>query len=90
MHNEYSDHILWGCPIINKGVCGRISLEFVNTIKENLLPLLFMLLLLKDLSGGGSAPSSAAPQWDAMKLSLMIEEANAISKKLRKHTIFSR
>lgn len=44
------------------------------------------------LSGVGSGPaqSSAPPQWDAMKLSLMIEEANAIGKKLRKHTIFSR
>ncbi|XP_057180878.1 kinesin-like protein KIF14 [Triplophysa rosa] len=30
------------------------------------------------------------PQWDAMKLSLMIEEANKISAKLRKHTVFSR
>uniref|UniRef100_A0AAY4EY72 Kinesin-like protein KIF14 n=1 Tax=Denticeps clupeoides TaxID=299321 RepID=A0AAY4EY72_9TELE len=28
------------------------------------------------------------PQWDAMKLSLMIQEANTISKKLRKHTVF--
>ncbi|XP_028818026.1 kinesin-like protein KIF14 isoform X2 [Denticeps clupeoides] len=33
---------------------------------------------------------SAPPQWDAMKLSLMIQEANTISKKLRKHTVFSR
>lgn len=33
---------------------------------------------------------SASPQWDAMKLSLMIEEANKISVKLKKHTIFSR
>ncbi|XP_062411440.1 kinesin-like protein KIF14 isoform X3 [Sardina pilchardus] len=40
--------------------------------------------------GSVPAASSAPPQWDAMKLSLMIEEANAISKKLRKHTIFSR
>ncbi|XP_017557881.2 kinesin-like protein KIF14 [Pygocentrus nattereri] len=30
------------------------------------------------------------PQWDAMKLSLMIEEANKISAKFRKHTVFSR
>uniref|UniRef100_A0A6Q2YP74 Kinesin-like protein KIF14 n=1 Tax=Esox lucius TaxID=8010 RepID=A0A6Q2YP74_ESOLU len=30
------------------------------------------------------------PQWDAMKLSLMIEEANKISAKLRKNTVFSR
>uniref|UniRef100_A0A8B9KD49 Kinesin-like protein KIF14 n=1 Tax=Astyanax mexicanus TaxID=7994 RepID=A0A8B9KD49_ASTMX len=30
------------------------------------------------------------PQWDAMKLSLMIEEANKISGKFRKHTVFSR
>uniref|UniRef100_A0AAR2LDL4 Kinesin-like protein KIF14 n=1 Tax=Pygocentrus nattereri TaxID=42514 RepID=A0AAR2LDL4_PYGNA len=28
--------------------------------------------------------------WDAMKLSLMIEEANKISAKFRKHTVFSR
>nr|XP_055074215.1 kinesin-like protein KIF14 [Misgurnus anguillicaudatus] len=35
-------------------------------------------------------PKSAFPQWDAMKLSLMIEEANKISGKLRKHTVFSR
>ncbi|KAI1891501.1 hypothetical protein AGOR_G00144460 [Albula goreensis] len=32
----------------------------------------------------------APPQWDAMKLSLMIEEANTISKKLKKSTVFSR
>jgi len=32
----------------------------------------------------------AAPQWDAMKLSLMIEEANKIGAKLRKSTVFSR
>ncbi|XP_039985458.1 kinesin-like protein KIF14 [Xiphias gladius] len=31
-----------------------------------------------------------SPQWDAMKLSLMIEEANKISSKLKKNTIFSR
>lgn len=30
------------------------------------------------------------PKWDAMKLSLMIEEANKISAKLRKNTVFSR
>lgn len=35
-------------------------------------------------------PKMAIPQWDAMKLSLMIEEANKISGKLRKHTVFSR
>uniref|UniRef100_A0A671Z4S1 Kinesin-like protein KIF14 n=1 Tax=Sparus aurata TaxID=8175 RepID=A0A671Z4S1_SPAAU len=29
------------------------------------------------------------PQWDAMKLSLMIEEANKISAKLKKNTVFS-
>ncbi|CAL8309783.1 unnamed protein product [Lota lota] len=33
---------------------------------------------------------TAAPQWDAMKLSLMIEEANKISAKLKKNTLFSR
>ncbi|KAJ8277956.1 hypothetical protein GJAV_G00082120 [Gymnothorax javanicus] len=32
----------------------------------------------------------APTQWDAMKLSVMIEEANAISKKLCKNTVFSR
>ncbi|XP_068175733.1 kinesin-like protein KIF14 [Antennarius striatus] len=36
-----------------------------------------------------STPQNAC-QWDAMKLSLMIEEANKISAKLRKNTIFSR
>ncbi|XP_051551445.1 kinesin-like protein KIF14 [Myxocyprinus asiaticus] len=35
-------------------------------------------------------PKTAYPQWDAMKLSLMMEEANKISANLRKHTIFSR
>ncbi|TRZ02867.1 hypothetical protein DNTS_026732 [Danionella cerebrum] len=35
-------------------------------------------------------PKTAFPHWDAMKLSLMIEEANKISGKLRKHTVFSR
>ncbi len=33
---------------------------------------------------------AAYPQWDALKLSLMIEEANKISVKLRKRTVFSR
>ncbi|XP_034035899.1 kinesin-like protein KIF14 [Thalassophryne amazonica] len=33
---------------------------------------------------------NASPQWDAMKLSLMIEEANKISANLRKNTVFSR
>lgn len=33
---------------------------------------------------------NASPKWDAMKLSLMIEEANKISAKLRKNTVFSR
>ncbi|XP_030640811.1 LOW QUALITY PROTEIN: kinesin-like protein KIF14 [Chanos chanos] len=35
-------------------------------------------------------PKSVSPQWDTMKLSLMIEEANKISEKFRKHTVFSR
>ncbi|XP_051977519.1 kinesin-like protein KIF14 [Xyrauchen texanus] len=35
-------------------------------------------------------PKTAYPQWDAMKLSLMMEEANKISANLRKHTVFSR
>ncbi|XP_029286383.1 LOW QUALITY PROTEIN: kinesin-like protein KIF14 [Cottoperca gobio] len=33
---------------------------------------------------------NVSPQWDAMKLSLMIEEANKISAKLKKNTVFSR
>uniref|UniRef100_A0AAV2KUB8 Kinesin-like protein KIF14 n=1 Tax=Knipowitschia caucasica TaxID=637954 RepID=A0AAV2KUB8_KNICA len=33
---------------------------------------------------------TASPKWDSMKLSLMIEEANKISAKLRKNTLFSR
>ncbi|XP_068599631.1 kinesin-like protein KIF14 [Brachionichthys hirsutus] len=36
------------------------------------------------------APQMATPRWDAMKLSLMIEEANKISAKLKKGTVFSR
>ncbi|MCJ8737974.1 hypothetical protein PDJAM_G00030330 [Pangasius djambal] len=35
-------------------------------------------------------PKTAPPQWDAMKLSLMIEEANKISARFRKHTVFGR
>ncbi|KAM9849329.1 kinesin-like protein KIF14 [Aulostomus maculatus] len=35
-------------------------------------------------------PRRVPPQWDAMKLSLMIEEANKISAKLKKNTVFSR
>ncbi|KAK2835393.1 hypothetical protein Q5P01_015877 [Channa striata] len=35
-------------------------------------------------------PRNVSPQWDAMKLSLMIEEANKISGKLKKNTVFSR
>lgn len=39
---------LWEYPLIDKGVCGSISLEFVNTIKENVLhPDIFMLLVWK-------------------------------------------
>uniref|UniRef100_A0A8C7ZY94 Kinesin-like protein KIF14 n=1 Tax=Oryzias sinensis TaxID=183150 RepID=A0A8C7ZY94_9TELE len=34
--------------------------------------------------------AAAPPPWDSMKLSLMIEEANKISAKLKKHTVFSR
>ncbi|XP_072294433.1 kinesin-like protein KIF14 isoform X1 [Eucyclogobius newberryi] len=34
--------------------------------------------------------NSACPKWDSMKLSLMIEEANKISAKFRKNTVFSR
>ncbi|XP_053737269.1 kinesin-like protein KIF14 [Synchiropus splendidus] len=37
-----------------------------------------------------NAPRNACSQWDAMKLSLMIEEANKISAKLKKKTVFSR
>ncbi|KAL6108096.1 kif14 [Pungitius sinensis] len=33
---------------------------------------------------------NVSPHWDAMKLSLMIEEANKISAKLKKTTVFSR
>ncbi|XP_060889796.1 kinesin-like protein KIF14 [Labrus mixtus] len=33
---------------------------------------------------------NVTPQWDAMKLSLMIEEANKISAKMKKKTVFSR
>ncbi|XP_034738211.1 kinesin-like protein KIF14 [Etheostoma cragini] len=35
-------------------------------------------------------PRNVSPQWDALKMSLMIEEANKISAKLKKHTVFSR
>ncbi|XP_076582701.1 kinesin-like protein KIF14 [Chaetodon auriga] len=35
-------------------------------------------------------PQNVTPQWDTMKFSLMIEEANKISAKLRKNTVFSR
>uniref|UniRef100_A0A3B3RKK1 Kinesin-like protein KIF14 n=1 Tax=Paramormyrops kingsleyae TaxID=1676925 RepID=A0A3B3RKK1_9TELE len=36
------------------------------------------------------APKNCQPQWDTMKLSVMIEEANTISRNLRKKTVFSR
>ncbi|XP_041745611.1 kinesin-like protein KIF14 isoform X2 [Coregonus clupeaformis] len=39
---------------------------------------------------GSRTPKNVPPQWDAMKLSLMIEEANKISGKLKKDTVFSR
>ncbi|XP_034149514.1 kinesin-like protein KIF14 isoform X1 [Esox lucius] len=39
---------------------------------------------------GSQTLKNVPPQWDAMKLSLMIEEANKISAKLRKNTVFSR
>ncbi|XP_061636315.1 kinesin-like protein KIF14 [Phyllopteryx taeniolatus] len=35
-------------------------------------------------------PRDASSRWDAMKLSLMIEEANKISANLKKNTVFSR
>ncbi|XP_061739305.1 kinesin-like protein KIF14 [Nerophis ophidion] len=35
-------------------------------------------------------PIDVSPRWDAMKLSLMIEEANKISANLKKKTVFSR
>nr|XP_057929608.1 kinesin-like protein KIF14 [Doryrhamphus excisus] len=35
-------------------------------------------------------PRDVWPRWDAMKLSLMIEEANKISANLKKNTVFSR
>ncbi|XP_041133033.1 kinesin-like protein KIF14 [Polyodon spathula] len=38
----------------------------------------------------GSVPQNTQPQWDSMKLSVMIQEANAIGSKLRKQTVFSR
>ncbi|XP_019731037.1 kinesin-like protein KIF14 isoform X1 [Hippocampus comes] len=37
-----------------------------------------------------NTPKDASPRWDAMKLSLMVEEANKISANLKKNTIFSR
>ncbi|KAM4629240.1 kinesin-like protein KIF14 [Polymixia lowei] len=36
------------------------------------------------------SPRNVPPQWDAMRLSLRIEEANKISAKLKKNTVFSR
>ncbi|KAL1023324.1 hypothetical protein UPYG_G00039250 [Umbra pygmaea] len=39
---------------------------------------------------GSRSLKNVPPQWDAMKLSLMIEEANKISAKLKKNTVFSR
>uniref|UniRef100_A0A671NB82 Kinesin-like protein KIF14 n=1 Tax=Sinocyclocheilus anshuiensis TaxID=1608454 RepID=A0A671NB82_9TELE len=44
--------------------------------------------IAEDLTWG--FPSVMFLTWDALKLSLMIEEANKISAKLRKHTVFSR
>ncbi|XP_049575745.1 kinesin-like protein KIF14 isoform X1 [Syngnathus scovelli] len=35
-------------------------------------------------------PRDVSPRWDAMKLSLMVEEANKISANLNKNTVFSR
>uniref|UniRef100_A0A8C5AJB8 Kinesin-like protein KIF14 n=1 Tax=Gadus morhua TaxID=8049 RepID=A0A8C5AJB8_GADMO len=46
-------------------------------------------VILEGPGGSGCyTGGSMAPQWDAMKLSLMIEEANKISTKLRKNTRF--
>ncbi|KAM9503582.1 kinesin-like protein KIF14 isoform 2-T2 [Salvelinus alpinus] len=39
---------------------------------------------------GSRTAKNVPPRWDAMKLSLMIEEANKISDKLKKNTVFSR
>ncbi|XP_071342044.1 kinesin-like protein KIF14 [Trachinotus anak] len=39
---------------------------------------------------GNHTSQNVSPQWDAMKLSLMIEEANKISAKMKKNTVFSR
>nr|XP_006135454.1 kinesin-like protein KIF14 isoform X1 [Pelodiscus sinensis] len=38
----------------------------------------------------GNGNKTIKPNWDSMKLSLMIKEANAISSKLGKHTVFRR
>ncbi|XP_069497331.1 kinesin-like protein KIF14 [Ambystoma mexicanum] len=35
-------------------------------------------------------PSTTTPNWNSMKLSMMIKEANTISSKLRKETVFNR
>ncbi|XP_066547887.1 kinesin-like protein KIF14 [Amia ocellicauda] len=37
-----------------------------------------------------SVPRNTQPQWDSMKLSLMVQEANAICRKLGKNCVFSR
>ncbi|XP_072245431.1 kinesin-like protein KIF14 [Leuresthes tenuis] len=47
-------------------------------------------MLKKRALRANQTPRKASPQWDAMKLSLMIEEANKISDKLKKRTVFSR
>ncbi|XP_075473177.1 kinesin-like protein KIF14 [Ascaphus truei] len=46
--------------------------------------------VLQDERSSRNKGTAAQPTWTSMKLSVMIQEANTISSKLRKHTVFSR
>ncbi|XP_043346811.1 kinesin-like protein KIF14 isoform X2 [Dermochelys coriacea] len=45
---------------------------------------------LQQNHGNGNKTTTIKPNWNSMKLSLMIQEANTISSKLGKHTVFCR
>ncbi|XP_039340252.1 kinesin-like protein KIF14 [Mauremys reevesii] len=45
---------------------------------------------LQQNRGNGNKTITSKPNWNSMKLSLMIQEANTISSKLGKHTVFCR
>ncbi|XP_063796207.1 kinesin-like protein KIF14 [Pseudophryne corroboree] len=62
-------------------------LQALEDEKQKIAKEVQMLQQEKNISGRNA---SVNPTWNSLKLSVMIQEANTISAKLRKHTVFSR